>query len=248
MRAEQATATAFDTARLPGHRVRLHPPGDQLGPRAQCPRRHHHAGRPPAHRPVAPPVTKQGTVGCEPCSSDVRLQNSNSGKSGCNRVRIRRTVTLFTAMTDAAPSTRVADPPTEQLALELLDRALANGGVAERMHVGECVEAWNGGGRHPRRLMRAAKPAFKLSSSASSSVAWTVLVLIQRRCEPFHLERRDADAHEHRRLRQSWCRISSSERFAKRLHLLASYSAIGIVRYKIPILDIVSRPPASSSV
>ena len=29
--------------------------------------------------------------------------------------------------------------------------------------------------------------------------------------------------------------FSSSERFAKRLHLLASYSAIGIVRYKIPI-------------
>ena len=62
----------------------------------------------------------------------------------------------------------------------------------------------------PRRLMRAAKPAFKLSSSsASSSVAWTVFVPIQRRCEPFHLERRDADAHEHRRLRQSGCRIPS---------------------------------------
>ena len=28
----------------------------------------------------------------------------------------------------------------------------------------------------PRRLMRAAKPAFKLSSSASSSVAWTVFL------------------------------------------------------------------------
>ena len=41
---------------------------------------------------------------------------------------IRLPVTQFTAMTDAAPSTRVADPPTEQLALELLDRALANGG------------------------------------------------------------------------------------------------------------------------
>ena len=39
--------------RLPGHQVGLHPLEDQLGLREQYPRRHHHAGRPLAHRRLA---------------------------------------------------------------------------------------------------------------------------------------------------------------------------------------------------